>query len=730
MFVNAIRFKTQSDSDFNVLRFIPGTGKYTNVICYYDDEQLYKICLKLFETFFVSTKGNFVESAAQFTDNEGNLWIIEKNLNSTLLLFNSQPITEEDPQKCLLEALLDIKLNKSVLKDINNIKIFDFVTVELDANQNLLYKRYDFGSQLKSKLFAISNTQINYLLERIYNVCSQLRNHSITTVVDYKNKLYPIYLKFLELKSQKESLIGGIKNFDDVDIRQLNQLNSELELINELEGFAKPLLDPKTSLDNLEKELIKYETLIKKELEACGLNHLFIIGTNINWEGLLDTRSQLELYKKLCSASEKLLTFKKNNIDVLYTEYINILEEYFKHDTRVTQELEACLNTLSQHVDSINRSIKKSLLHSLYQFFSLQGSVANNAEKIKAENQALLDGSKMTIDFILGKIGELLSNVNKANTTYQEHQNKFYQMHQALIKETEVLEQKWSVLAKENGIDINYSLNNLIKLFGKYASILDLWNKKQKLKAEIHNQQVNLQHVERIFLQWCKITNSQKEVFLSSDRHLLLSEVQGILRYKQSKEQLLNSLKENSAKACSYLALKNYLEFRLQKLYKKWQDGLESLGITHIPITDDNLQNLFNLILKLENWLEFQNEQNSSQFSSILYDSEIPIKLIYVKKNLLSDKNRIDFLKEIETLSDNCFYVLFIEDKKLYDILLSLGVGGLKFSKSNINIRSKTLNKTFNINTQSVINPKAKEAINILTSYKRLSQQQALEVNN
>src|SRR5690606_35310064 len=104
---------------------------------------------------------------------------------------------------------------------------------------------------------------------------------------------------------QRRTLLASSSSLEAIDPSSIERLQREVEIVEELDVIAKPLLTPGVSVKVLKEKLLKTEEELSKGLAKSNLRSLPVNNQSFAWHKLASALSKLEAYEQLIQASEK-----------------------------------------------------------------------------------------------------------------------------------------------------------------------------------------------------------------------------------------------------------------------------------------------------------------------------------------------------------------------------------------------------------------------------------------
>ena len=640
-----------------------GAKSLKNFICVdsYEDEIKIKDALD----FIFDTKRTDLRSVSiRFVDDSGNTWTVEKNFEN-YKIYQNNSIIDMDFDTFSKEILSD----KGYLNhDLNNMNEDQDQSQDQESNSDASDTRSfkDFissqeifikeGKLCSRKVLTEKDQDKNKVKEDIRNdIVSKIkalnklsmslvgRTFSFKEASFLNNKLYPLYLSYKELLLQKATFIKEDKSKDGYDLGYIDKLGKEVFLLNQIDRKARPILNL-TPIKNIKDSIERIDRELKEELEKMNVNLSFT--TPPLWSELIDSLSKVEVYKKLLLSSQKMKSLRNIKIDSIYKDFIQNLENLLSNTTQITSDLEHSLNVLTTYLEVEHSQPKKNLTK------LFKGFISPDSSNEEVENNRL-DNSRNSVDFALSRLGELHSKLADGKKDYLEFLNKLEEAHDLLSLEYTRIRSNWNKLSKEYGIPSDISLDGIMSLSRRYYKIVALMDQKKRYKKEYLQRKESINSLKQLIDEWRTLSGSQKEDDLSNPA-ILLSEIEGILRYKQKKEEQFTRLEEFSNKYKFRRVVTSFIERREEDILKRWNECFSKLGMDTISITTPKLEMFFIKLVELESFYQLL----SSKYS-IKEDVEV-----FLSSNMDSYINLISVVNFNSSYIDNIENMLDSSDSK------------------------------------------------------------------
>lgn len=419
MIINAIRYRHDPKSEFQVWRLLPGQGRLRNFQVFSDNPSTLNDLHAALHYVLTGANGDRIcEAAIQFSDDSGDSWMIEKKPENTRYFRNGKELQSSGIGQTLLAALLDLDYldDSTQLNDTHIIKALNLHSV--DGKLSLSHKT----KTTESKNAAIAKTKQDAIQKQISELFPTFDTLSKQSLCEIKEKLCPLFYSYREVLRQRRTILASKDVIDRIDPTTIEKLENELKLIHEIEEIAKPILDPAKSNKIMSEKLLKIERELNDGLKKCNIKTLPINEEQLPWVKLAETLAQLEAYEKSIAASDRLIKNHQKKLFDTHQEQLRAVRQLLDSSTQITTELESCLSKINLHIDQVNRekNQKKSLSTMIAKF--IKPSEAHSQIEDRKENESL-ETSRMAVDYALTQLGKLHSSLSENEVSFEEWQS-------------------------------------------------------------------------------------------------------------------------------------------------------------------------------------------------------------------------------------------------------------------------------------------------------------------
>lgn len=677
-----------TNQDLNVYKLNYGRKEYKNLVCINEGsgkEGIKQAISYLFDSKDLDPK-RYV--ACQFVDNNGNTWNVEKKHGTYKIYQNNSVVEGLDFNSFINEILLDDSFFKPGSdKDKDSTSDSDSSNRSLIKAIDLFVKDHKLYSKTikdPSGVVEESKKEVKLLISskiREINklICSfGLRSLSYKETSFLVSYMQPISLRYGELLAQKKLGSKEDKNQEVYDESYIEKLTKEVVLLKKMDERASPILNL-TPIKNIKDNILRTQSSIK---ELTSKYNLSMSGPTPPWSELIMSLSQVEIYKKLLLSSQKMKSLRTVKIDSVYKDFIQNLSDLLSHSSQITSDLEHSLSVLSSYLEDDKKSGKKNISSLFKGFVSPDSQMTAGADR--------LENSKTSVDFALSRLGELHSKLNTGKKDYLDFVTKLEEAHDLLGLEYTRIRGAWVKQCKEYNIDPAISLEQLMKLVAVYYNVSSQIEKQKTYKIEYLKRQESINSLRGLVEEWRTLSNSQKEDDIANPA-ILLSEIEGILRYKKKKEEQLKRLESISTKYRVEKIFTSIVQTGLKDCQVKWIKACEKLGDFNISLDDRRLSTLFVKAQELENYYRvLKEEYDIKEPSQIFSESNINGVINFVEASNIGD----EFSENIENLIDGSknsnIIFLFLKKNSIFNELKNRGFSQLIKVEKALKNSSKT----------------------------------------
>lgn len=682
--INALRLRGSSSEEWRLWRFTGGNGRFARYQGVYGSESAIRLIAGALAYALTGKPCEGVhEASLHIADDAGHTWIIDRRANSLRIMKDGETISSDGEQALALALSDEQDEEKSLAIKTIAIGVKDGQLIRLDASSE---------ANSASPLHELVTRQIQQLTEecsREFNISSPC---DASKIVHLTLDLEPIFWQYREIARQYKELNSENHLDQDSDDGLIERLRAELNLIEELADAAEPLMTPGVSIKTLREDIDRAEAAIIHARAAIGLPATGDIPTN-DLRVPIEALCRLEAQKRLIRAAQGARKFCVEQVDPLHRQYLDATESSVVADRQIASELESCLASLAltisrgeSHSEDLTSSHQKSWFERLK--LRSNSSLArdysepriNEGDFTSTETTSDLETARMAVEFALARLAELEDSLRLARDRKTSALSQLDEAHEELVKTYGQLRGEWQRIAQSRGLPEDLTLEQLINIISEFGEIAKLEDARSKASTKLRTYQSALITVERLVLEWRQKTASQKTSGLSTPP-LLIAEARDIIRYRETKQKRIESLKTRAAERLAEDTLRVMLRNRRQDLLNLWRKTFEKHGISSsIAIHSETLQTGFKraaLIRALTLAKDAAPQTPPLQQQRIFVQSPSdPMMMIYLwAQTELDNHMRLAFLEELEAATGSPFRFLFVSDPNLGKMIAGLGVG-------------------------------------------------------
>lgn len=754
MNLTAFRYRVTGEKDFRTWRFSLGVGPLRNFVAFHvPSEQLTDVTNALEYALTGRQYPRIAETAIQLADAGGEAWIIQRAGRQIRYLRNNEPITPSEAQSSMIAALLD-----------------DFVDGASNRNPNGGFcgrpQRLLQSTRAGQRLCTDDTSGIESLdevaqeLQEISNACSDLMSQKDfkrpEQIIKFAEKIRSITDRYIECRDHLKELGGSDEqtakreNLPPArttggvdDLKRIEQLGPELEILGQMAETAAPLLDPAQNITILKEALDRIEVELAEILAAFGLDAP--PGEMRDWRKPLDALCRYQTLKQLYTVSEVAAKRVREKMEPAWRDYFSLLEAAVSRDLDLTAELESCVTSLQVRAREAERrlvaartdqekrrsfmsrwapnwrrsGVKIAAEGPIATSPAQSGQMPSNQDPVSPESR--LESGRLALELSINRLGVLRAQLDHLRSEHQETQTDILETHDRLAVDYSRAKERWLGIAQEYKLPEDMALTSLSALVSRYTSIFALTEERNSLRNRIRDRRTRLARLESLIAAWRQHTGSQRGVELSNSQ-LILTEARSILRYRAEKQDLYSKLQQSLDQNRTTISIKSSLESRRTRLLAEWKRAFTELGLTPLRIGDSKLQRLFEHAATLQGCLTLQNRLlrhlPANLFAGNNQSSEQqPIRVFYVAEAEISAEFRDTLIRQMEDAKADGLHIVVSTAPGLADFVALRGAGRSHYAEA------KTTNEVSTGPSAPVIrapqrsmSDRAKAALDVLTT--------------
>lgn len=678
--INALRFRGNNSQEWRLWRFTGGNGRFARYQgLSANNEAIQLVAGALGYVLTGKPCEGVSEGSLHIADDAGHTWIIDRR-SSGLRIMKDGEVINTDGEQALASAL-------SEQEEATKLSV---QTIAMAVEDGKLM-RIDHGSNAESP--SLVRTLMTGQMQQLAEECGKelgIKNSSDAAfIAQLAHELEPLYWQYREIARQYKDLTIDNKSDSDSEDGVIERLQSELDLIEEIAKTAEPLLAPGVNLKTLRDDIENADAAIIHARAAIGLPATGEIPTH-DLRVPIEALCRLEAQKRLIRAAQGARKYCVEQVDPLHRQYLDATESSVVADRQIASELESCLASLALSIArGENNSADSIASHQKSWFERLkirnQSGLSRDFSEPRVSDEDItayaptsdLENARMAVEFALARLAELEDSLHQARDRKTSALAQLDEAHEELVKSYGLLRAEWQRIAQQRGLPEDLTLEQLINIIAGFGEIAKLEEARTKTASRLRGYQSALTTVERLVLEWRQKTASQKTSGLSTPS-LLIAEARDIIRYRETKQKRLASLRTRAAERLAEDTLRVMLRSRRQNLLQIWRTTLEKHGANgNIAIHSEILNGVFKRAALIRA-LALTNKAAPIVTPPRIFAQagDDALIAIYVwSQSELDNHLRLAFLEELEAASGSPFRFLFVADESLGKMIAGLGVG-------------------------------------------------------
>ena len=662
-----------------------GAGRYLNYQCLTGDrETLGQVARAIDFALTGKDPGQSVEVMLQLSDDAGRSWIIQRRPGLVRFLRDGETLAPGVGETLLVAALMDLDEESAASAQVNiGINLFSLYTDE-GRIAIRVHGTQDSGSHAFRKAIARKIKDIATAAARALSL-PQIQNPKV--LARLAQRLEPVYAQYREVERlAKETQATEAAPVIEEELATQHRLGQELELIEDIRINATPLLAPGVpSLKALKDSLTSTEAEIAKATEELGISVPEVHAPARDFAKAIDALSRLEAHGKLLRASLAARKYCEQRIEAPFKKYLEMLEKEFLQDKRIIQHLEACLDQINARLDAYNQDIQgpsgqASLggpgVKTWFDRFKAKSQEEDKQDPSLSDPPSELEIARQAVGYALQKVTEIGASLGGAQNQHESALQALDSAHEELVRGLGRLRDYWLTQARELGLPEDLDLGRLLKIVVIQGQLAALVDRREDLKERVQKHAGRLARIERLVVDWRRITGSQKQSDLENTG-ILLQEARDIIRYYEVKRKKFDQLTTVAAASKASLSLKAMLQGRKSKLTAYWNKVFTEELVPAVDIASDQLPELFKASSYIKA-LALVHGESQGVTTEKVFDvrTQSAALSIYLSEEApLDHKARLSLLSELETAQGSEMRLLLIADQSTAQSLSPLGIG-------------------------------------------------------
>lgn len=683
--INAIRFRAVGESAWQSWKLNLGAGRFLNYQCVTGDRETLGRLAGAVE-FAMSGKEpeRPTEVMLQLSDNGGHTWIVQRRPGLVRYLRNGETLKPEEGQAAFAAALMDLDhesaVGAQVTVPVNKLSLYSEdgqIAVRAPGTESSHASAFRRAVAKKIKDIAVATARALSL--------PQIQNPKI--LARLAQRLEPVYAQYREIERlAKDAQAAEAPQIKDDELATQQRLGQEIELIEDLRVHATPLLAPGApSLKALKDALAKVEADIAQIVTDLEIPESEANAPSRDYAKAIDALCRLEAHGKLLKASQGARKFCEQKIEAPFKAYLEALEREFARDGKIIQQLEGCLGQIGARIDLYHQEIQAGgsqvNLHgpgvkTWFDRFKAKSQDDDRQETASAEIPSELELARQAVSYALGKVREIAGGLTQAQGQHDSALQALDQAHEELVRGLGRLRDHWLTQARDLQLPEDINLGKLLKIVASQGYLAALIDRRDDLKERVHRHSDRLTRIERLVVDWRRITGSQKQSDLENTG-ILLQEARDIIRYHEAKRKKFDQLTALASSSKASLAVRSMLNERKTKLLGYWQKVFTEESVPALDISFSELPELFKASSYIKALAIVHGESQGAAATKV-FDARTQsaaLTLYVCEESALDSKVRMSLLSELEAAQGSELRILLLTDESAAQALAPLGIG-------------------------------------------------------
>lgn len=717
MIISAIRFLSENSTDWQAWRLTTGTGIYRDFICIKGDETtLSSVEAALEYAISGSTSFGISEVSLQISDDGGDNWMVHRKGEQVNYLKNGASHAKGENQE-FLDAILDIE-GSEFQGDSAELSFEKFKVAERDGE--FIGLTDEDGEDPRIHMKQIVGDQISILANECAKASGLVELSHPKKLAQLTRLVEPLLGRYKELRANAKEIDNELKAIKKTNIRSLEGIADEIDIIDKIKELGQPLLDPSSSLKLKRGQLKAVDLKINNLIDELNLDARLKNTRVKDWRKPLESLCRMEAYGKLVHASQGARNYCHQKIEPSYKSYISAIRKSLDKDKAVSSELESCLASLNLYCGIKGNEPTEIKSKNWFEKFKTK-QVDETADVL---NQSQIDTIRMAIEYVLGRLNDMQRRALEAGGKHDSVQKRVDDSHEELVKTYGNLREHWYKVANHYGLPDDMNLNSIIKHVCAQSELVSLNAQRDLLISEVDSHRQNLKALKEEIQIWRKHTGSQKQTELSTES-IILTDARDIINLRQVRNTQYRNWQKNAAeaKACAYV--RGMIKKKKIALDASWEKAFDSVDLLPAPIGAkywDDIIKRSGLISALALIHSTSGRSNVRRVFERT-QSNCPAT-IYTCLAGMSAGSRQRFVQSLKNAAENTvgnLQILLTSDETLFSMLKDQGIGyakQVKVAPKKVAAQPVVADKAPARPSASQLNERAQAALDILTGGK------------
>lgn len=685
MVINAIRFRAVGEPSWQSWKLNLGAGPYLNYQCLTGKrDTLTQLARAVDFALTGKDPSTPTEVMLQLSDDAGRSWIVQRRPGLVRYLRDGETLPSGAGERALAAALMDIDEESAASGDLHiSLKMHTLYNeggrIGVRAFGSESSQTQDFGKAISGKIRDIAAATAKALS------LPQIQNPKV--LVRLAQRLEPVYAQYREVdRLSKEAQTPEAPPISNEDLATQQRLGQELELIEEIRIHATPLLAPGVpSLKALKDALATSEEEIAKTCEQLSLSAPERHAPAQDYSKAIEALSRLEAHGKLLRASQSARKHCEQKVEAPFKKYLEILEKEFVRDRQMIQHLEACLGQIDARLGAYNRDLpgfgdqthqQGAGVRTWFDRFKAKSQEEEKQDPVMTESPSELEIARQVVAYALAKINDMAGGWSTVQIQHDSALQALDSAHEELVCGLGRLRDHWLTQAREAQLPEDLTLGKLLKIVASQGQLAGLVDRREDLKERVHKHATRLSRIERLVVDWRRMTGSQKQSDLENTG-ILLQEARDIIRYHDTKRKRFDQLTSSAAASQASLTVKSLFHERKVKLLSYWQKVFTEEAIPILDLGFGELPQLFKASGYIRA-LALVHGESQVVTSERIFDPRTEgaaISIYICEESPMDHKARLALLSELEAAHGGELRLLLVADEAMAQALAPLGIG-------------------------------------------------------
>lgn len=634
MHVTSLRYRYTTQETWNFLRFPTGTGDLKNLQIIEADSKALEPILEAFRfVLHGQLPSQPTEAVLQIHDDDGAAWSILRKAGSLRITRDGEMV---DSQMAYLHLLQGIGITSLQQIDFekDKLKLLNPQNLVFESNRLELWPLGE-GEPSPLVLGRYLREKIQHHLDLIQKSLDSVSPIALSQTIKIHDSLEPIYTRYMDIEhrcvqwssEQKQTSKDFINSSLHENQQNTHKFAKELSIMAEIQKIVSPLSGPQApSLAALEKQ----KKILVAQLEATEK----VIGPleDINGEvpdfnQAFDVLCRLHAYGKLVKSTQSLRDYCESNIEPQVKSYLSQSETLGTHLRSLLEGLQADQHKIQlqreilvpkSQGDTTGRESATAGKTWFDRFKAPHKTTANGTGALthgrELQNDTLSDHVQKltsTVENIIIKGASILAELPNQENHHENLKQAFDFSIDQLVQKFSKVRQEWQALAKSLRLPESLDIINLIKYVILFERSMVLRERLDFINSQIVDFQDKILRLEKLIIQWRKVTESQKQNPLDQP-HLVIQEALSITRYLESKikrfDQVLDQFADHNIKGQVLEMISAQFSSEKAQLLKTWTEEAAKINLPNLLITSSSVPDVLKNALKIKQYWQILQE--------------------------------------------------------------------------------------------------------------------------